>query len=251
MVKNNVGFHESFIDNGNTNETEKYLIIDLSSLPIINRGMANVVIANELAKQEWSLLKIQAEKKVYDYYRKSLFPKTSKSFVELLGQGCADWLKEIGITDYNGFAPKVTEEESTDFYMSVNLDVKVKGLSSLPKVEDVVTKIRDGKSLKLNEWIMSDAINKYFTQTDSEMFNSLSIEQKEGVLRTYLITKSDILNKNKRKVMQSIAEIKFGLILSKRWFTEFKSFDENKLLLKLDDQDLEFTFDLSEKEVKI
>lgn len=227
------------------------VVIDLTSLPIVNKGMVKAVSANGLAKQEWELLKLQADKKVYDYYRKSLFPKTSKSFVEMLGQECADWLKEIGITDFNGFVPKVTEEESTDFYMSVNLATKVKGLSSLPKVEDVVAKIKDGKPLKLNEWIMSDAINKYIAQTQSDMFTSLSDEQKEGVLKTYLITKSDILNKNKRRVMQEIAQIKFALILSKKWFTEFKSFDENKLNIKLDDQDLEFTFDQSEKEVKI
>jgi len=233
------------------NDFDNTIVIDLSSLPIVNRGMVKAVSANELAKQEWELLKLQADKKVYDYYRKSLFPKTSKSFVEMLGQECADWLKEIGITDFNGFAPKVTEEESTDFYMSVNLATKVKGLSSLPKVEDVLTKIKNGAPLKLNEWIMSSAINKYVEQTNSEMFKTLSDEQKEGVLRTYLTTKSDILNKNKRKVMQSIAEIKFSLILSKKWFTEFQSFDENKLSLKLDGQDLEFTFDLSEKEVKI
>jgi hypothetical protein len=51
--------------------------------------------------------------------------------------------------------------------------------------------------------------------------------------------------------MQEIAQIKFALVLTKKWFTEFQSFDENKLSLKLDGQDLEFTFDLSEKEVKI
>ena len=71
------------------------------------------------------------------------------------------------------------------------------------------------------------------------------------MLKTYLETKSGILNKNKKKVMQEIAQIKFALILSKKWFTEFKSFEENKLSLKLDGQDLEFTFDLSEKEEKI
>jgi hypothetical protein len=51
--------------------------------------------------------------------------------------------------------------------------------------------------------------------------------------------------------MQKIAETKFSIILSKKWFKEFKSFDENKLNLNLDGQDLEFTFELSEKEVKI
>jgi hypothetical protein len=227
------------------------LIIDLTSLPLVNKKMVKAVSATELAKQEWELVKLQGDKKVYDYYKKSLFPKESKSFVEMLGQEAADWLKEIGITDYNGFAPKTDMEESTDFYMSVNLETKIKGLSSLPKVEDVVAKIKDNKPLKLSEWVMADAIKKYLAQLDSDMYKSLSEEQQKGVLKTYLETKSDILNKQRRKTLQEIAQIKFALILSKKWFTEFKSFDENKLSLSLDGQDVDFTFDLNEKEVKI
>lgn len=228
-----------------------FIVLDLTKLPIVNRGMVRTVSANELAKKEWELIKLQGDKKVYDYYKKSLFPKTSKSFVELLGQECADWLKEIGITDFNGFAPKVTNAESTDFYMSVNLDTKIKGLSALPKVEDVVAKIKAGTVLKLNEWVMADAIKKYIAQTESDMYLSLSEEQQKGVLKTYLETKSGILNKQRRKALQEIAEIKFALILSKKWFTEFKSFDENKLSLTLDGQNLDITFELSEKEEKI
>ncbi len=227
------------------------IILDLNSLPVINRGMVKAVSANALAKQEWELIKLQGQKKVFDYYRKSLFPKESKSFVEMLGQEAADWLKEIGVTDYNGFAPKVVEEESTDFYLSVNLATKIKGLSSLPKVEDVLAKIKSGASLKISEWVMADTIKKYIAQTESDLYKSLSEEQQKGVLKTYIITNSDILNKQRRKVLQEIAQIKFALILSKKWFTEFKSFDENKLSLKFDGQDLEFTFDLNEKEVKI
>jgi len=227
------------------------VVIDLSSLPIVNRGMVKAVSATSLAKQEWELVKLQGDKKVYDFYRKALFPKTSKSFVESLGQEAADWLKEVGITDFNGFAPKVTSAEATDFYMSVNLETKIKGLSSLPKVEDVVAKIKDNKPLKLNEHVMADAIRKYIAQTESDMYQSLGEEQRKGVLKTYLETKSNILNKQRRKILQEIAQIKFSLILSKKWFTEFKSFDENKLALNIDGQDLDFTFDLSEKEEKI
>ncbi len=237
--------------NADIDQANGVIVLDLSYLPIVNRGMVKAVSANELAKQEWELLKLQATKKVYDYYRKSLFPKTSKSFVEMMGQECADWLKEIGITDFNGFAPKTIEAESTDFYMSVNLATKIKGLSSLPKVEDVVAKIKDNKPLKTSEWLMADAIKSYIKETESDMFKSLSKEQQDDVLRTYLINKSNESNKAKRKAMQELAQIKFALILSKKWFVEFKSFDENKLNLKLDGQDLEFTFDLSEKEVKI
>jgi hypothetical protein len=230
---------------------KKIVVIDLTSLPIINRVMVKSISAKGLAVQEWELQKLQADKKVYDYFRKSLFPKESKSFVELLGQEQADWLKTIGITDYNGFAPLTDAEESTDFYMSVNLETKIKGFSSLPKVEDVIAKLKSGASLKPSEGIMADAVKKYQSQLESEMYKSLSEEQQKGVLKTYLTTKSDILNKKRRKALQEIAQIKFALILSKKWFSEFKTFDENKLSINLDSQDLEFTFDLSEKEEKI
>lgn len=233
------------------NNYDNTIVIDLTSLPLINRGMVKAISAKGLAIQEWELQKLQADKKVYDYFRKSLFPKESKSFVELLGQEAADWLKTIGITDYNGFAPLTDTEESTDFYLSVNLETKIKGFSSLPKVEDVITKLKSGAALKPSEAIMSDAVKKYQAQLESEMYQSLNEEQQKGILKTYLITKSDILNKKRKKALQEIAQIKFSLILSKKWFTEFKTFDENKLSLKLDGQDLEFTFDLSEKEEKI
>lgn len=227
------------------------IVIDLTSIPLVNRGMVKAISANALAEKEWELKKLQGDKKVYDFYRKELFPKTSKSFVDMLGQDTADWLKTVGITDYNGYNPLTDAVKTSDSYLSVNLATKIKGLSSLPKVDAVKAKILAGSTLKLNEWVMSDALKKYMEQTASDMFQSLSEEQQKGVLRTYLTTKSDMLNIRRRKVLQEIAEIKFALILSKKWFIEFQSFDENTLNLTLDGQDLTFTFDLNEKEVEI
>jgi hypothetical protein len=235
------------------------ITIDLTSLPIINRGMVQTISAKGLAIQEWELLKTQANKKVYDYFRKSLFPKESKTFIDMLSLTmgadkaveCAAWLKEIGITDYNGFAPLTDTEESTDFYMSVNLATKIKGLSSLPKVEDVIAKLKDGKALKISEFVMADAIRNYQAVTESALYKTLPEAQQKETLKTYLETKSNELNKIRRKALQEIAQIKFALILSKKWFKEFKTFDENTIDLTLDKQPLNFVFDLSEKEVKI
>ena len=250
LNNNNVKYLVSGVQIG-TDKSDLRVIIDLNSLPIVNRGMVQTISAKALAIEEWELQKLQADKKVYDFYRKSLFPKTSQSYVELLGQEAADWLKAIGITDYNGFAPLTDAEESTDFYMSVNLATKIKGLSSLPKVEDVVAKLKSGALLKISEFVMADAIKKYQEVCESDLFKALPEDQQKLALRTYLITKSNELNKKKRKAMQEIAQIKFALILSKKWFKEFKSFDENTLEITLDKMILNFVFDLSEKEVKI
>lgn len=237
------GLNAKFIDD--------FIVLDLSSLPIVNKAMVKALSAEALAKQEWELLKLQGNKKVYDHYRKQLFPKESTTFIEDYGADAAAWLKEIGITDYNGFSPKTEAVESTDFYMSVRLATKIKGLSSLPKVEDVVTKLAAGGSLKTNEWLMKSALEEYSAQLLTPLFLSLSPEKQLDTLKAYLISKGEELNHKKRKVMQEIAEIKFALILSKRWFTEFNTFEDNKLSITLDGFPLEVTFDLNEKEEKI
>lgn len=240
--------HDAKINDGTYGQT---VVIDLTSIPVINRGMVKSLSAKELAEAEWELKKIQASKKVYDFHRKELYPKTSKSYEDMLGKECADWLKDIGVTDYNGFAPKTLKGEVKDFYYSVNLATKIKGLSSFPKVTDVEKKIAEGKPLKLNESLMAEAINKYNAQFDSDMFKTLNDEQQKNVLKSYIETKSDLLNARRKKALQKVANIKFALILSKQWFNEFESFDENKLSLELDGHNVDFTFDLSEKEVEI
>lgn len=237
LLKNSIKFN---IEYSNSREP-MYIMIDLTSLPIINRGMSKSISAKDLAILEWELLKLQADAKVYGDYRKTLYPKTSKSFVDMLGQECADWLKEIGITDFNGYSPKSDLSESKDFYMAVNLVTKIKGYSSLPKVSDVVSKLAVDKTivLKPTEWIMSKSINEIIPK-----LNSIDLED-------FIINRTNDIIAKKRAIMQSKAQIVFGLILSKKWFTEFKSFDENKLDLILDNINLNFTFDLCEKQVSI
>lgn len=230
---------------------EDYIILDLSSLPLVNRAMVQNCSANDLARQEWELIKLQGRKKVYDYYRKSLFPKESKSYAETYGQEAAEWLKQNGITDYNGFSPKTTAAESTDFYMSVNLFTKVKGLSSLPKVEDVIANMAKGPITKPSEWVMAVAIEEYNQQINSPLFMSMKPEDQQKALQNYIITKSDELNKARRAALREIAKTKFSLILSKKWFKEFKTFDENKLTLFLDGHQLDFTFEMTEKAEQI
>lgn len=219
---------------------ENVVVIDLSSVPLINRSMIKGISATELAKLEWELIKCQADAKVYGDYRKNLFPKTSKSFADMLGQECANWLKEIGITDFNGYAPKTENAESTDFYMSVNLDTKIKGLSSLPKVSDVIAKLKNSNAvLKPSEWLMSKAIKE------------VEAKLNDSDLESFIISKNNESVALKRQIQQKIAEIKFSLIISKKWFKEFKSFDDNKLSVQFDGHNLDFTFDLTEKEQKI
>ncbi len=230
---------------------ENVVVIDFSKLPIINRSMVKEISAKNLAEMEWELLKLQANKKVYDYYEKSLFPRKSVGFIEKYGKEAEEWLKTLGITEFSGFAPKLTSAESTDFYIAVLLDTKIGGFSSLPKVEDVVKKLDAGTALKANESLLVDAIEDYKKQIASDMYISQDDETKAKMLQTWLSKVKTSFVSQKRKAMMEIAKIKFGLILSKGWFKEFSNFDENTLELDIDSKKIKFTFALSEEEVKI
>ena len=237
LERNNVLFD---IDHNEDTSSPEFIVIDLSSLPIINRRMVKSLSAKSLAELEYELLKLQCDAKVYGDYRKILFPKKSKEFTELVGFECSEWLKTIGITDYNGFAPKTSAELNGDVYISINLDVKLKGYSSLPKVSDVVAKLAlPNPVLKPAELIMSKAIK--------EILPRLSDED----LEDFIINKTNEIVSRKRELLQQKAEIVFSIILSKKWFTEFKSFDDNSISLTIDGNTLNFTFLLEEKQVKL
>ena len=228
------------------------MTIDISKLPIINRSMVREISANRLAELEVELLRLQANKKVYDYYDKQLFPKESKGFVDKYGKECEDYLKQLGITEYNGYSPKTEFEESNDFYYAVTLDTKVSGYSTLPKVIDVEVKLqKDGTPvLKPTEQFLAYSINDYLRQVNSELYLTQDDVTRLTILSTWLKTSKNKFISRKREVMQEIAKIKFSLILSKKWFKEFKNFDDNILSVDIDGKSTEVKFVLSEEQVK-
>jgi hypothetical protein len=227
-------------------------VLDFSSLPIINKKMVKSISAKALAEKEYSLLKLQGLAKAYKYYGELHFPKVSKGFVDQYGADAEAWLKELGITTYNGFNPKMTTEKSTDFYMAVELNTKIAKLSSLPTVASVIKKIDEGKTLTPADELLKTAIDDYKTQTSSAIYKSLTSEKmKNEVLENWLKSVNKTVSDQRKQLLQEIAQIKFSLILSKKWFTEFKSFEEDTLVQKIDGKDLTFKFELTETQVNI
>ncbi len=231
----------------------KIITIDFNSLPIINRSMVKDISAIELGKLEWELLKLQGDKKVYDYYEKLLFPRVSVGFKELYGEEGENYLKSLGITSFNGYAPKTELAESVDFYIGVTFETKISGYSSLPKVIDVENKLKTDINTKLKpaEELLKPAILDYFDQTNSKIYLAQDKESQEKILKVWL---SDIKTQsvlNKRKIMQEISKIKFSLILGKKWFFEFNSLDDNELEIDCDGKLVKFKFVLGEEEIKI
>jgi hypothetical protein len=229
------------------------LTVDFSSLPVVNRKMVKNISAKTLAEKEYNLFELKALEKVYKYYENKHFPRVSKGFVDLYGEEAEKWLKELGITQFNGFAPKTTAAEGSDVYMAVELKTKIAKHSSLPKVDVVIDKVLAGKSLTAAEKLMAIAINDYESQISSPIYTSLVDQKlKDEVLSNWLSKAKLAVRKDRRQLLQDIAQIKFALILSKKWFEEFDSFDENKLSMDMNGSgEVQFTFDMTEKEIAV
>lgn len=227
-------------------------VLDFSSLPIINKKMVKSISAKALAEKEYSLLKLQGLAKAYKYFGEQHFPKVSVGFVEKYGAEAEQWLTGLGITTYNGFNPKMTTEKSTDFYMAVQLDTKIAKLSTIPTVASVLKKIEDGKALTPADELLKPAIDDYNVQVKSPIYLALTDQKlKDQVLENWLKTVNKTISDQRKQLLQEIAQIKFSLILSKKWFTEFKSFEEDTLVQKIDGKDLTFKFELSEKQINL
>jgi len=237
---------------------DEIVVLDLSKLPLIDKKSVDNISAKKLAELEYDLIKLQSSLKVYKDYNKNLNPKVSLGLLEKYGEEATKFLNDLGITDFNGYSPKTTAEESTDGYMAVELNVKIKGLSSIPSVSAVNKKLVEKKNLTASEKLLEKSI----CDCEDLISNPLKIYEKQlGIkLDEKLITeevKTDIYSKiiesmtktntvEKRTLMNEISRIKFSTILSRKWFSEFKSLDENKLIVELDKVPTEVTFELKE-----
>lgn len=219
-------------------------VVDLGALPIINRSMVKSVSAQALFELEIELMGVKAAQKVWNTIRKNKFPKTSEGYKEEFGEDAAAWLKDQGITDYNGFNPKRVQAPSVDFYVAKELKVSLKGLSTLPSLKEVEKRIASGK----------------FTPTAALM--APFVEEATGFIKknkagnsgfeAWIVAKQMEATNAARKLMYEIAQIKFSVIVGQVWFKEFASLDENTLDLDVGgDKPVACTVEMKEVEQNI
>ena len=216
-------------------------VLDISKLPVINRKMVKNVTALDTFTKAFELECLKASQKVFKHFRDEVSEKRSEGFSILFGDDAADWLKTIGITDYNGFNPKAEKETAGDVYMSKQLSISVAKLSSLPKVEDVIAKMASGKALTLRESVMVPAINAVNTVTAK-----MTTEQKQEWLKA----EADNAIAKVRELNLALSKTKFAIIVGHVWFSDLEP-DQNSLNLKLNGFDVTVTAELTEKEITV
>jgi hypothetical protein len=136
---------------------KRYLIqFDLTTIPVINRLYSKKADGIDTIKEVVTQIEnLKAEQKVINYYlgKQVQFNPVEKKF-EQEGYTAEqiEVLKQHGLNaklDYQGIDNKAADKNENDFYESRLLEMKLKGWSSLPKVEEVIQKAKDGK--KINE----------------------------------------------------------------------------------------------------
>lgn len=221
-------------------------VAEFGHLPIINRSMVQKISAVDLANLEYELFKVQSSFKVLNYFDKMLSPKVNTESTQKYSAEAAKYLQSIGVTDFNGFSPKTELVKTGDVYMAPVLETKIEKLSNIPKVEDVQKKMKDN-------YEKEEKNKKPLTISESLVLPTLQqVELVNGDVKAKLVKEGlKTFSQIKHKLMNEIAGQKFSLILSKRWFKEFKGFDDNEIVMKFDDNELKVKFDFKEKEISL
>jgi len=214
------------------------VLLNIGQLPTINKTYITKVSANNLADQEVELLELKAKRKCLDYVLKSI-PK-GPGRVSLSDQQVT-YLATQGIRD-GAFSPLTEKTESLDVYIAVNLLTKIEKFSSLPSIDSVLKKKLDNKKLTISDLL----IDKYMTEINSEV-SKISDKKK---LKEYLNTQYDIIHSRVKELIVEVAQSKFSLILSRRWFNDLKD-GETSVSKVINGETLSVSFEWKNEEVKI
>lgn len=232
-------------------EDRMSVLVDFTGLPLVNRAMTKGISGKEYLADTVRLELLKGEQKVMKFFRdEAIGKRNAVGLGEKYGEEAAAWLSENGIRDY-GFSPKVARTESTDVYMSKELNVKIKGASSLPAVLATLKKRKEGKA-KLNNGDMI-ILNAYDT-----IRARLDTIDKESIIE--FLDKETRATINKvRDLNKRLSAVMYGIVVGHGWFTDIdfenpsatisaKDITDSELLQKVE---FECTIVLEEKEVKI
>lgn len=177
-----------------------YVSFDLTKMPVINRKMVESVCLDDYIEIVASLETAKANLKVVNDMTKDSGDK-SAGLKDIFGEEQAAWLSSIGIRDYGFSKVGGKSEEVSDEYESIHVISKIKGLSSLPSIKAVQTKIELGKKLNIGDRLIANALNFY------AKFDENAISEVKKDLTIF-----------KRGLEALLAHQVYALVLGRQWF---------------------------------
>ena len=213
----------SFTENS---EGHEIALMDLSKLPVINRMIAdNPVSANDLAHKVYQDEIYSAELKTLNFLRDELDPKGEIVSRTVLKGEEESFLSALGFGRDGSYSPPTETSEATDFYTAKQFVFKIKGFSSLPKIDEVRERIKLGKTLNKPAQIIAATLKKF---ADATFYSNL--EEKLVNLDSMIVFIKQQQAENRR----FISKTKFALVLGHRWFTDCP-FTDQPFNVELDD----------------
>lgn len=204
-------------------------VLDLSALPILNRRAVAAVSAREFFGRELELCRQRARQKVFGAALDQEFPGAAQEgFEAQYGKEAAEWLREQGLTP-RGFSPKSKAAPATDFYRGKELEARLKGLSSLPKVADVQKRVEDGKPFTAAMKLMAPAMGELAAFRNDDACAKAADPAK--LLRQWLVDKKAEAARKVRGLLMEQARARTAVIVGQVWFSEFATINDNTMVL--------------------
>jgi hypothetical protein len=210
------------------------VILDLTKVPMVNASMIKKVSAKEVFTAAFELAKAKSAQKVCNYYEDQYTQELlSDNFVSLYGAEATQYLKDKGITG-GGFNPKKEAAVKVDFYTAKELDIKLAGLSNIPKVTEAAGK----------KTISASLVNAAVKELEADM---ASEKNKQDFLRT----RAKEQKAKCRELMYKSTMSKWPVLVAGVWYNEFSSLEENSLEMTFDGNTIKCQAVLSEPKVYV
>ena len=213
-------------------------ILDLRSLPVINKKIAhtyndlNLLLSN-VEKEIRLEGKVKAFKWAYTQLPENITSEIDRFVAGTnLSEAQVAYLNRFGVNAKNEYAPEREQAPSVDFYFAKELSVKVKGVSSLPSINDVQKKIDSKKPLTFRETLVNDGL----IESKSVNFS----DDKNRAL--WLKDQIKAMNKELAKLRFDINRSRFAAIVGKAGFPGVDSIDGYTIAKN----GIEYTFSFNE-----
>lgn len=218
-------------------------VLHLDRIPVINRQIAEgKTSAADLCHSAFDEITLMSDLKVMNFLRNEIEPKDQRELGTTYTEEQEEYLKELGVGKGGVYSPPTVKLDPTDFYMAKEFEIKIKGFSSLPKVDDVFKKRAEAKAFTPSVKLMDASlrkVEKIYKSGDTHKRNRATLKQLDDVIKN---TKTTL-----NSVRSSIQRTKFSVILAKKWFNEFSSREDNKLTVDGN----EFTIGVREVRVEV
>lgn len=231
------------LDDGRT-----IVCLSLENVPLMNLSMVQNLDSQEFAQSHLKLQELKARQKVMKFYREELVGKVNAlQLAGQYGEEAAEYLSSKGIRDY-GFSPLTDAREATDMYYATELNVKIKGLSSLPSVAAVQKKLDAGKALNIGDQMMAKVMADFNTFRNSEMVKASTVG--DEILKEFITKETDATIQATRALNKKLASVLYGIVVGGAWFEDV-DFQDPVIKTTYQGKEVIVTLELVDTEIKI